>query len=237
MIALAVRYLGPDRLAVVDVLALAVFKLAYPALFVELFHLAVRGHITVIFAVGIYLARALDRLDKLDGFLHRLRRKHLGKYVQARVKTAYRERRVLVGVIRQNDGVHIVFYKIVERRVIGDVKIARFFLFDVEQILLFVAYRDDLGVFRALAVIDHARAAARAHNAHFYFLHTASPFGKIIQISSSRALRRACGSAAASVCLSSTGAQSRGRTPVCRCCCRKPQRSRPKVLCRPRRER
>ena len=78
-----VRYARPNRLAVMNILAFAVFQLADFALFVQLAHFHRPRHKAIIFAVSINLSAFLYGFDKLDCFAETLTRQNFAEYVKS----------------------------------------------------------------------------------------------------------------------------------------------------------
>ena len=171
VILLAVSDARPDRLAVVDVFSLAVFKLADFSLSVQAAHLIRRGHVAVVLAVCVNHAGLFDRLDQLNRLFHGLHGQHFGKDVLARLHRPDRKRGVFVGVIGQHDGVHVVLDKVFKVCIVRDIRIVQGSLLAFEAFDPFVADCHHLRIIRLFTVIDHAGAAVCAHHADSDFLH------------------------------------------------------------------
>ena len=165
----------PDGLAVVDVLPLAVLELADLALFIELLHLVGSGHIAVVLAVGVDQTALLHGLHQLHGLLHVLDGEHLREDVETLLETADGEGGVLVGVVGQHHGVHVVLNEIVESLVEGDIQPLGGGSLGVQSLGTLVADSHHLGVVGSLAVVDHAGAAVGAQDADAYFFHGVLP--------------------------------------------------------------
>ncbi len=145
----------PDRLAVVDVLALAVFELPDHALPVQPPHLPGCRHVAVVFAVCVDQPALLDRLDKLDGLLHGLNRQHLTVDVPAGFQAADRERRVTGRVVGQHHRVHILPQELFKRVAAENILMPQFFPERTQDPLVPVADRGQFRLPAFTAETDH----------------------------------------------------------------------------------
>ena len=161
----------PAALAVVHILALAVFEAAEHTVPVERSHLFRSGHIGVVFGIGIDFPRSFNRFDELHGLFHRLDGQNLAEDIFAGLQAFYRIRGVLVCVVCENNAVRIMLQKFVELGVIAYVAVGAVFPFGLlEPFFSEVADRRQLRVFGEFAVVHHGLAAPCSENSDFYLL-------------------------------------------------------------------
>lgn len=91
------------------------------------------------------------------------------------VHCLYCERSVLVGVICQNNGIHIMLDKFIEIIIKSYIRTVGIFFLFVKYISVFVTYRNKLGIIGIHAVADHTCAAISSKYTYFYFFHKTSP--------------------------------------------------------------
>ena len=176
VVGVALGNLFPDGLAVVEVLAFAILKLAQLALPVQLAHLTGCTHEAVILGVGIDLAGALHSLYQFHGFLHGLAGQNLTHDMLTRLHAADGKGNMLRGVVGQNHRIHIMLQKFLEVGIIGNSIRAQLGLHALEKIRGLVAHSNQFRIGCLGTVFNHGFAASCAQNANSYLFHNSSSY-------------------------------------------------------------
>ena len=174
MTAVAVGDLMPDGLTVMDVFTLAVLKLTDLTLAVQLAHLIGGGHIAIVLTVCINQTALLHSLDQLDCLLHCLYGQDLAEHVLAGLQTFDGKWRVLVGIVRQHYGIHVVLDKLLKIGIIRNIFVVQFFFLAFKSLDPLIADRDQFRIVRNITIFHHTAAAIHADNAYSDLLHCLS---------------------------------------------------------------
>ncbi len=178
MVWVAVSDCVPARLAIVQVLALAVFEFAERTAFIQSAHFARSNHVAVVFRVVVNFARLFHRFDERDGFGEILHGHNLAQNVLAVFQTFYGIGRVLVGIVCEHYRVHVRFEQILEIFVIRNGLVVQFLFHFLQRVFSFVAYRRELNSRVVFAIFYHCAAAVNAQHSYFNGLfHGFSPLG------------------------------------------------------------
>ena len=102
------------------VLTLGVTDVADLARLVQTPHFLARDHVRIVLGEHVDLAGLLDGLAELHTLRHRSRGNALAHHVPAGFERLYRERRMVMAVVGQDDGVHVMVQELVVVGIGGD---------------------------------------------------------------------------------------------------------------------